>query len=52
MTYRLCKKVIENNIARGILDKEDMLLKFDTFLLAGRLTEAEYTELSEMVNKA
>lgn len=52
MTYRLCKKVIENKIARNILDKEDMLLKLDTFLLAGRLTEAEYTELSEMVNKA
>lgn len=52
MTYRLCKKVIENNANRGTLDKDDMLIKLDTFLLAGRITEAEYTELVEMVNKA
>lgn len=52
MTYALCKKVITNNINRGILDKDDMLGKLDTFLLAGRLSEAEYTELVEMVNKA
>lgn len=52
MTYRLCKKVIENSINRGTLDKDDMLVKLDTFLLAGRITETEYTELVEMVNKA
>ena len=52
MTYRLCKKVIENNINRGNLDKDDMFLKLDTFLLAGRLNETEYQELAEIVNKA
>ena len=52
MTYRNCKRVIEIQIARGTLDKQDMLAKLDIFLLADRLTEAEYQELSEMVNKA
>ncbi len=52
MTYNLCRKVIENNIARGTLNKNEMRLKLDTFLLAGRITESEYTELAEMVNKA
>lgn len=52
MTYRLCKKVIEIDINRGTLNKDEMLLKLDTFLLAGRLNETEYQELTEMINKA
>ena len=52
MTYKLCKKVIENSINRGTLDKEGMLVKLDVFLLGNRITEEEYQELAGMVNKA
>lgn len=52
MTYRNCKRVIEIQITRGTLDKQEMLAKLDVFLLANRITEEEYQELSEMVNKA
>lgn len=39
MLYRTCKRMIE----RGNL--EDMEIKLDIFFAAGKLTEAEYTEL-------
>lgn len=52
MTYKLCKKVIENSINRGTLDKEDMLVKLDVFLLGNRITKEEYQELVDMVNMA
>lgn len=46
MTYSLCKKLI----VKGNYDKDDMLNKLDVFLLANRITEDEYKELTEMIN--
>lgn len=46
MTYRNCKKIIEN----GRYEKEDMTNKLDVFLLNNRITEAEYTELIGLLN--
>lgn len=48
MTYGYCKKVIAN----GNYDKQDMLDKLDVFLLAGRISNEEYTELVDSMNKA
>lgn len=45
MTYRLCKSVIEKEIAKGTLDVQDMTQKLDVFLLNNRITEAQYNEL-------
>ncbi|MGN0106091.1 MAG: hypothetical protein ACI4A5_00155 [Hominilimicola sp.] len=45
MTYGYCKKII----ARGNYDKEEMLDKLDVFLLAGRITDEQYKELSTMM---
>lgn len=39
MLYRTCKRMIERN------NLEDMETKLDIFYAAGKLTEAEYTEL-------
>ena len=41
MTYTRLKKLIEN----GVFVKEDMMNKLDVFLMAGRITEEQYTEL-------
>lgn len=41
-TYNYCKKII----AKGNYDKTDMLDKLDVFLLAGRITDEQYKELS------
>lgn len=49
MTYNTCKKVIENQKAKGTLNKQDMLNKLDVFLLAGRLTEEEYNDLVRLM---
>lgn len=46
MTYTRLKKIIEN----GVYEKEDMMNKLDVFLMAGRITEAQYQELVEMMN--
>ena len=41
MTYTRLKKLIEN----GVYVKEDMMNKLDVFLMANRITEAQYEEL-------
>ena len=41
MTYTRLKKLIEN----GVYVKEDMMNKLDVFLMADRITEAQYEEL-------
>lgn len=41
MTYARVKKLIEN----GVYVKEDMLNKLDVFLIAGRITQEQYTQL-------
>lgn len=46
MTYRNCKKLIEN----GRYDYNDMLNKLDVFLLGDRITQTEYEELVQMMN--
>jgi len=46
MTYKVCKRLIQN----GNYEKEDMLIKLDVFLLAGRLTTDEYNELVSLLN--
>lgn len=46
MTYKNCKKLIENNR----YEYEDMLNKLDVFLLANRITTDEYKELIELMN--
>ena len=46
MTYALCKKLIANNN----YDKSELINKLDVFLLAGRITEQEYKELTELIN--
>ena len=46
-TYLLCKKVIGNG-AYGT--KEEMMFKLDMFLLANRITQAEYNELVSLLN--
>ena len=46
MTYLFCKKII----AGGNYDKKELLEKLDVFLLANRITEKEYTELTELIN--
>ena len=41
MTYTRVKKLIEN----GSYVKDDMMNKLDVFLMAGRITNEQYTEL-------
>ena len=41
MTYARLKKLITN----GVYDKNDMMNKLDVFLMANRITEAQYEEL-------
>lgn len=45
MTYNTCKKVIETQMRRGTLDTDAMKAKLDVFLLADRITAAEYDAL-------
>lgn len=45
MTYNMLLKMI----LKGGYDKEDMLVKLDTFYANGRITQAQYMELLEMV---
>ena len=45
MTYNTCKKLIENQMRKGTLDAEAMKAKLDVFLLADRITAAEYDAL-------
>lgn len=47
MTYQLCKKVIENGVYGT---KEEIQLKLDVFLLNNRITQAEYEELTGILD--
>lgn len=47
MTYTYCKKVITN---KTYGTKEEMLAKMDIFLLNNRITEAQYNELTAILN--
>lgn len=42
MTYIYCKRVIQNGVYGT---KEDMMVKFDVFLLNNRITQEQYSEL-------
>jgi len=48
MTFARLKKIITN----GAYNKEDMLNKMDVFLLAGRISDAQYQELVGMMDAA
>ena len=48
MTYKLMKRIIENGIKKGNLDRESTMQKLDVFLMADRITVEEYQELVEM----
>ena len=43
----MCKKIV----AVGKMSKEQMLEKFDVLLLSGGLTEDDYKELVDEINK-
>lgn len=45
MTYNMLLKMI----LKGGYNKEEMLTKLDTFYANGRITQAQYMELLEMV---
>lgn len=47
MTFARLKKLITS----GTYDREDMLNKMDVFLMAGRITNGQYTELLEMMGE-
>jgi len=49
MTYILCKNVITRGKETGYLDKVDMMKKLDMFLLHNRITQENYTELTELM---
>lgn len=48
MTYALIKKII----TKGNYDKDELMDKLDIFLLAGRITDEQYKELTEMLNES
>jgi len=43
MLYRICKRLIERGQTAGLADK------LDVFYALGRITEAEYKELTELL---
>lgn len=47
MTYTYCKKVITNGTYGT---KESMMEKLDIFILNGRITQEQYTELVAQLN--
>lgn len=49
MTYFYCKTIITNSNYTSQVQKDDMQMKLDVFLLNDRITQAQYTELSEML---
>lgn len=51
MTYKLMKRIIENGIKKGNLNRESTLQKLDVFLMADRITVEEYQELAEMMEE-
>ena len=52
MTYKLMKRLIENGLKSGTLDREATLMKLDVFLMADRITAEEYQELVELMGGA
>lgn len=52
MTYKLMKRVIAKDIAKGKLDKEATTQKLDVFLMGDRITIEEYNELIEMMEQS
>lgn len=46
MTYGYCKKII----ASGKYDKNEIQDKLDVFLLANRITNEQYKELTQLIN--
>lgn len=48
LTYRACKSMIDR---KSYSSKEDMQEKLDIFLLNNRITEEEYTGLTDKLNK-
>ena len=46
-SYGLCTKIV----AVGKMSKEKMLEKFDVLVLSGGLTDNDYKELAEEINK-
>ena len=46
-SYGLCKKIV----AIGKMSKEQMLEKFDVLVWSGGLTDDDYKELVEEINK-
>ena len=52
MTYKLMKRLIENGLKNGTLDREATLMKLDVFLMADRITVEEYQELVELMGGA
>jgi len=48
MTYIFCKKVIENGTYGTT---EEMMIKLDVFLLNNRITQTEYNELVDLLEK-
>lgn len=47
LTYRACKSQIER---QSYTSKEDMQQKLDIFLIGNRMTQDEYTELTNLLN--
>lgn len=48
MLYRTLKRVIENTKRQG-LPTDDIAMKVDIFFAVGKLTKAEYDELTGML---
>ena len=46
MTYTYCKSIIE----RGKFDAQEMKDKLDVFLLADRISQEQYTELTKKID--
>lgn len=51
MTYKLMKRLIENGLKKGNLDREATMQKLDVFLMADRITIEEYQELVELMEE-
>ncbi len=48
MTYNYCKAIIK----RGEYDVDDLKDKLDVFLLANRITQEQYKELTGLIDEA
>ncbi len=49
MTYTYCKKIITNAIYTSQEQKDEMQQKLDVFLLNYRISQPEYTELTDQL---